>query len=91
MAPVNVAGLRHAINPLASPNPSHDVWHAFRNKRGVGRGNPADAQPVEFLGRVAVAHVQGSAQRRQRLVLRAGLPTPGSSVGKPLIFKWGAR
>lgn len=39
----------------------------------------------DLLGRAAVAHVQGSAQRRQRLVLVQGFQRP-AYAGPPLTF-----
>ena len=55
----------------------------------MGRRNPTSQGPVEFLGRAAVAHVQGSAQRRQRLVLVQGYERPALGRVAPRLISRG--
>lgn len=68
------------------------LWHGRCGKfRPWGFVTPANVGRSRFLGRAAVTHVQGSAQRWQRLVLRGGLRTPGSKPGCPSKTVLGAK
>jgi hypothetical protein len=69
-----------SINNVASTLNICASAHVARSIPSVRLLNLKQRSPVEFwLG--GCRYVQGSAQRRQRLVLRAGLRTPGSYAG----------